>query len=169
MDAKVVLGVDPSLRGTGWGVVELGQRGGSPYRCLGYGVIRQAPTRSVARCLLEIEETLAKVIAEHGVTLFSIESTIFVQSYATAISLGAARGAALIAAERHGLEVHEFAPKNVKQAVVGRGGASKQQVAFMVRSLCGLDHTPPSDACDALAVGIALLHKLSNPLASGGR
>ena len=77
------------------------------------------------------------------------------QSYKTAIVLGAARGAAIVAAAEHGLPIYEYPPRRVKQAVVGRGGADKQQVAFMVRALLELTETPPPDAADALAIGLA--------------
>ena len=77
------------------------------------------------------------------------------QSYKTAITLGAARGAAILAAAEHGMEVFEYAPRRVKQAVVGNGGAAKQQVAFMMRALLGLTETPDPDAADALAIGMA--------------
>ena len=79
---------------------------------------------------------------------------IFVQSHRTAITLGAARGAALVAAAERGLPIYEYAPRRVKQSVVGRGGAQKEQVAFMVRALLGLTETPAADAADALAIGL---------------
>jgi crossover junction endodeoxyribonuclease RuvC len=84
----------------------------------------------------------------------AIESTIFVQSFKTAIVLGSARGAALIAAAEHGLPIYEYAPREIKQAAVGRGGAQKDQVAFMMRSVLRLRETPPPDAADALAVAV---------------
>ena len=71
------------------------------------------------------------------------------------LALATIAGAALLAAAEHGLEIYEYAPKRVKQAVVGRGSADKQQVAFMMRALLGLTETPPSDAADALAIGMA--------------
>ena len=91
----------------------------------------------------------------------SIEKVIFVQSYATAIVLGAARGVAVLAAAQKGLEIYEYPPKRVKQAVVGRGAASKDQVAFMIRALLGLTETPPSDAADAIAVGLTHLRAMA--------
>ena len=72
----------------------------------------------------------------------------------------AKRGAAILAAARHGLPVHEYAPRRVKQAVVGRGAADKRQVAFMVRVLLGMRQTPPADAADAIAIGITHFHAL---------
>ena len=79
------------------------------------------------------------------------------QSYKTAIALGAARGAAILAAAEHGLPIFEYAPTRIKQATVGRGGADKAQVAFMVRALLGLTETPQADAADALAIGLTHL------------
>ncbi len=80
--------------------------------------------------------------------------------------MGAARGAAIIAAAEHGLEVHEYAPRRVKQAVVGRGAADKQQVAFMMRSILKLTETPEADAADALAIGMTHFYA-NDPLKSG--
>ena len=92
-----------------------------------------------------------------------MEGIIYVQSHLTAITMGAARAAALIAAADHGLPVYEYAPRKVKMAVVGNGNADKSQVAFMVRALLGLSETPPPDAADALAIALAHL-QASDPL-----
>ena len=78
--------------------------------------------------------------------------------------MGAARGAAILAAAERGLPVFEYSPREVKQAVVGRGGAEKTQVAFMVRALLGLTETPPADAADALAIGLTHLREQASPL-----
>jgi crossover junction endodeoxyribonuclease RuvC len=99
----------------------------------------------------------------HKPDVVAVESIIYVQSFQTAITLGSARGAVLLAAARHGLPVHEYAPRRVKQAVVGKGAAQKQQVAFMIRALLGLTVTPPPDAADAIAVGLTHLQS-SGPL-----
>ena len=93
-----------------------------------------------------------------------MEGIIFVQSYKTAITMGAARGAAILAAAGRGLPVFEYSPREVKQAVVGRGGADKTQVAFMVRALLGLTETPAADAADALAIGLTHLREQASPL-----
>jgi crossover junction endodeoxyribonuclease RuvC len=84
----------------------------------------------------------------------AVESVIYVQSFQTAITLGSARGVVLLAGAKHGLPIYEYAPRRIKQAVVGRGAAQKTQVAFMVRTLLGLTVTPPPDAADAIAVGL---------------
>ena len=151
-----VLSIDPALRKTGYAVVE--QTGPKSYRALTYGVIHNKPKVLQSRCLVAIRQALVDVISEFQPTCCSIESTIYVQSFRTAIVLGAARGAALVAAAEAGLPIHEYAPRRVKQAVVGRGGADKQQVAFMIRALLGLTETPSPDAADALAIGLAHLY-----------
>jgi crossover junction endodeoxyribonuclease RuvC len=104
--------------------------------------------------LVNIHQTILEVIEQYAPTVAAFEAVIFVQSYKTAITLGCARGAALLAASGRGLSIYEYPPRRVKQAVVGRGGAEKDQVAFMVRALLGLSETPVPDAADALAVGL---------------
>jgi crossover junction endodeoxyribonuclease RuvC len=158
-----VLAIDPALRNTGYAVLERlphrpGARANEDYRALTYGVIRNSPKLRQSGCLVEIRQRIADVIREHQPEVCAVEGVIFVQSYRTAITLGAARGAAIVAAAEHGLEIYEYAPKRVKQAVVGRGAADKQQVAFMMRALLGLTETPPPDAADALAIGLAHCH-----------
>lgn len=151
MSAERVLAVDPSLRGTGYAVLETS---GGKLRAIVYGVVKNPPKLAAHQCLREIHETLSRVAAEHQPTCFAIEGIIYVQNVRTAIILGSARGAALLVAAGHNLDVHEYAPRLVKQAVVGRGGAQKEQVAFMIRAMLGLRETPPSDAADALAIGM---------------
>lgn len=149
--SEVLLAVDPSLRGTGLAVLS---KSGTAVRCLHFDVVKNPPSLTVAGCLLEIHTRLREAIGQFSPTAMAIESVIYVQSYPTAITMGSARGAALLAAAQAGLEIHEYAPRRVKQAVVGRGAAQKSQVAFMVRSLLGLTVTPPADAADAIAVGM---------------
>ena len=152
MSRQVVMGVDPSLRSTGFGFLALE---GGKFRFLDCGVIANAAVMSPAECLVAIYRELNERIARHGPVHLAIESTIYVQSYRTAITLGAARGVAILAAAEQGVEVFEYAPRKIKLAVVGRGGAQKGQVGFMVRALLGLERVPESDASDALAVAIA--------------
>lgn len=150
--AERVLAIDPALRKTGYAVVE---RAGRDLRVVTYGVIHNVPKLLPSGCLVNIRQQLSDVIKTHAPNVCGIESTIYVQSFRTAIVLGTARGACLIAAAEHGLPVYEYAPREVKQAAVGRGAAHKDQVAFMIRSLLRLRETPPPDAADALAVAIA--------------
>jgi len=150
--AERVLSIDPALRNTGYAVLE---RQGREIKLITYGVIQNKPKLLQSGCLVAIREQLNDVIREHSPTVCAIESTIYVQSFNTAIVLGSARGAALIAAAEHGLAIYDYAPREVKQAAVGKGAAQKEQVAFMVRSMLRLRETPPPDAADAIAVGIA--------------
>ncbi len=151
-----VISIDPALRKTGYSVIEsyTGPRGRTEYRAIDYGTITNARQISQPGCLCRIREVLSEVIAKHKPEVCAVEGVIYVQSYKTAITMGAARGAAIIAAAEHGLEVHEYAPRRVKQSVVGTGSADKQQVAFMMRSLLKLTETPQADAADALAIGM---------------
>ncbi len=153
-----VLSIDPALRNSGYAVIEQTDTKPGPqgnYRALAYGVISNPKSLVQSQCLVRIRSQLSGLIEEYAPEVCAIESVIYVQSYKTAIVLGAARGAALLAAAEKDLPIHEYPPKRVKQAVVGRGAASKEQVAFMMRALLGLTENPPSDAADALAIGMA--------------
>ena len=155
-----VLAIDPAVRNTGYAVVEGGAR---EARAVTYDVIRVPAKIPQSGALSAIRTHLCAIIRQYEPEEVAVEGIIYVQSHRTAISMGAARAAALIAAADHGLPVFEYSPKKVKQAVVGRGSADKSQVAFMVRALLGLAETPPADAADALAIGLAHL-QASDPL-----
>jgi crossover junction endodeoxyribonuclease RuvC len=156
-----ILAVDPSLRGTGYAILE---ESGTRIRCLEYSVIRNAPSLSQEACLVAIYETLSGIIEKFQPQALAIEKVIYVQSFPTAIILGAARGVAVLASAQKGLSIHEYPPKRVKQAIVGRGAATKDQVAFMIRALLGLTETPSNDAADAMAIGLTHLRTMSSPV-----
>ncbi len=158
-----VLAIDPSLRATGYAVIESGARPDQA-RALAYGTIKNAPKLLQSGCLVAIRRRVSDLIEEFAPECCAVEGVIFVQSYRTAITLGAARGASLVAAAERGLAIYEYAPRLVKQSVVGRGGAQKDQVAFMVRALLGLTETPPPDAADALAIGLTHLRQAQGGL-----
>src|SRR3954464_4157437 len=149
-----VLAIDASLRNTGVAIVD--GNNGKP-RAIYYGTIHNRAALASSSCLVALRDRLAELIQEHEPESCALESVIYVQSYRTAILLGAARGAAILAAAEVGLPVFEYAPTRIKQATVGRGGAGKNQVAFMVRALLGLTETPDNDAADALAIGLTHL------------
>ncbi|MFT4640725.1 MAG: crossover junction endodeoxyribonuclease RuvC [Verrucomicrobiales bacterium] len=151
-----VLSIDPALRKTGFAILE--ETSPKTYKSLCYGVIQNKPKLRQSMCLVAIREALTDVIEKFKPDCCAIEAIIYVQSHATAIIMGAARGAALLTAAEAGLSITEYAPRRVKQAVVGRGGADKSQVAYMMRALLGLTETPPPDAADALAIGLAHLY-----------
>jgi crossover junction endodeoxyribonuclease RuvC len=150
-DAVRIIAIDPSLRSSGYAVLE---RTGGKVRAVDFGLVKNPASLLPSGCLVAIRSRIAEVIVQHAPECAVFEGVIFVQSHRTAITLGAARGAALLAAAERGLPIFEYAPRRVKQSVVGRGGAQKQQVAFMVRVLLGLSETPPADAADALAIGL---------------
>lgn len=149
-----ILAIDPAIRNTGFAVIE---GDAQQHRALAYDVIRVPQRLPQSQALAAVRTSLCHIIEKWEPDEVAVEGIIYVQSHRTAISMGAARAAALIAAADHGLNVFEYAPKKVKQAVVGKGTADKSQVAFMVRALLGLPETPPHDAADALAIALAHL------------
>jgi crossover junction endodeoxyribonuclease RuvC len=149
-----LLAIDPALRKSGFAILE---KEGRKIRALAHGVIRNHTELSLTQCLLEIHRQTDRLIAQYLPECCAVESVIFVQNSRTAVTLGAARGSALLAAAQHGLSIYEYPPRRVKQAVVGRGAAQKAQVGFMVRALLGLAETPDPDAADALAIGLTHL------------
>ncbi len=149
---QIILGVDPSLRGTGFGVIQITR--GQP-AALEMGSIPCPAGWDRSRCLLKIATTLREVIQRRRPTVCAIEGLFYAQNYQTALIMGEARGAALVAAAEGGLEILEIAPRKVKQAVVGYGAAQKIAVARMVQRLLKLPEVPQADAADALAIAIA--------------
>lgn len=150
-----VLGIDPGTATTGYGVVE-GEAG--EMRSLTFGVIRTAAHQPLPHRLQVIYRELRAVVAEWQPGSAAVEELFFSANVRTAMSVGQSRGAALLALAEAGLEVAEYTPSTVKQAVTGYGGAGKAQVQEMVRVLLGLADTPrPDDAADALAVAICHL------------
>jgi crossover junction endodeoxyribonuclease RuvC len=158
LTAMRVLSIDPAVRNTGYAVIEGDARRPA---VLTFDVISVPDRVPQSGALSAIRSHLVNVITKFQPDEIAVEGIIYVQSHRTAISMGAARAAALIAAADHGLAVYEYAPRKVKMAVVGNGSADKQQVAFMVRALLGLSETPPPDAADA--IGLAHL-QASDPL-----
>jgi len=158
-----VLAIDASLRNTGVAIVDANN---GKLRTIYFGTIHNASSLRSSSCLVAIRDRLVELIREHEPDCCALESVIYVQSYKTAILLGAARGAAILAAAENGLPVFEYSPKRIKQSTVGHGAAGKNQVAFMVRALLGLTETPGADAADALAIG--LTHLRSQQVASLG-
>src|ERR1700738_2451374 len=149
-----LLALDPALRSSGFAILEKQEQ---KIRSLAYGVIHIRADVPMTQCLVEIHRQVAELIDLHQPKVCAVESVIFVQNSRTAVTLGAARGSALLAAAQRGLNIFEYPPRRVKQAVVGRGAAQKAQVGFMVRALLGLAETPEPDAADALAIGLTHL------------
>lgn len=151
----IVLGIDPGTASTGYGVVA--QAASGDFILLACGVIRTAPDRPMPLRLREIFEDICNLIAEFQPSEVAVEELFFGRNVTTAISVGQARGAALLAAALNDLPVAEYTPATVKQALTGYGNADKTQMQMMVQNLLGLDTPPrPDDAADGVA--IALCH-----------
>jgi crossover junction endodeoxyribonuclease RuvC len=149
---KIILGIDPSLRGTGYGVIKLAK----PFpETLAHGTISCPATWPHSRCLAKISRTLRDVLREYQPTVCVVEGLFFAQNLKTAIIMGEARGAAMAAIAEAGLDIFEIAPRKVKLAIVGYGAAQKSAVAKMVQRLLNLPKPPAPDAADALALALA--------------
>ena len=148
----VILGIDPSLRGTGFGIIQIA----NPHpRTLAHGTISCPQSWERSRCLAKISETLRAELRKHRPTVCVVESLFYAQNLQTAMIMGEARGAALAAIAESGIDIFEIAPRKVKQAVVGYGAAQKSAVAKMVQRLLNLPEPPAPDAADALALALA--------------
>jgi crossover junction endodeoxyribonuclease RuvC len=152
-----VLGVDPSLRGTGLALIEfVPGRPAVLLRCL---TVKVPAKQAMPQCLAEIHRAVAAFMTEFAPRHVALEQTIYVQNFQTAQILGAARGAAMAAAALQECEIFEYAPLRVKQAVVGAGRASKEQMARTVMAMLGHGRTLAFDEADA--AGVALCHALT--------
>jgi crossover junction endodeoxyribonuclease RuvC len=149
-----VLGIDPSIRCTGYGVIEVV---GTKPRAVAFGSIPIPAAISQPVALAEIVRVLREVIEEHHPDEAAVESVIYAQSFKTAIVMGSARGAVMVAVAQAGLSLVEYPSRLVKKAATGMGGAQKAQVGFMMRAMLGLTATPQADAADALAVALTHL------------
>jgi len=165
----LVLGIDPGTANTGYGVV----RGGGPgfpslVEC---GVIRTKARDPLPSRLREIFEGVSELIERHRPDALSVEDVFYAKNVRTTVVLGHARGVILLAAELRGVPVNEMAPAEIKKAVVGTGGATKEQVQFMLTRLLRLKSVPqPSDAADGVAAALACLMGASLPrIDDGGR
>ena len=155
MNGIRILGLDPGLRRTGWGVVTVS---GSKLTHVAHGVIAPSERLAFSERLLCLFDGIAAVIAMHAPDEAAIEETFMTANGSSTLKLGHARACALIAPARAGLLVAEYAAKEVKKAVVGTGGADKDQVAFMIARLLPTAGSPTQDAADALAVAITHAH-----------
>jgi crossover junction endodeoxyribonuclease RuvC len=149
----IILGIDPSLRGTGLAVIDSRTE---PYQLLASTTVKLTPKYSAIECLGKIAEAVEGMTEKFKIDQAAIEETIYVQNFRTAQAMGASRGAALSILARLNIEVKEYAPKRIKLAVTGHGSASKEQVGKMIKSILNLRSELPLDESDAAA--IALCH-----------
>ena len=147
-----VLGIDPSLRGSGFAVLDYGKD--NTARIVDAATLKLQRRLSMPECLGAIGNQVEDFLNQHSVEHVAVEQTIYVQNFQTSQILGAARGAAIAAAAMRGLPIFEYAPLRVKQAVVGKGRASKEQVARTVQDITGTDFKLRFDESDAAAVAL---------------
>jgi crossover junction endodeoxyribonuclease RuvC len=151
-----VLGIDPGSETLGWGVVK---KDGRDYRLLQYGTIQSSAREAFAKRLLKIQRGIEEVIERFEPQVLSIEEAFYAANVKVALKLGQVRGVVLVTAAARDLEIAEYAPRLIKQTVVGYGNAEKHQVQEMVRILLKLPAVPePHDAADALATAICHFH-----------
>jgi crossover junction endodeoxyribonuclease RuvC len=151
-----VLGIDPGSETLGWGIVE---GTGLKYAAVEFGVVKSNPKQPFAKRLANIYEGVSAVIESFQPDVVSIEEAFYAVNAGVAIKLGQVRGVMLLLAEQRGLEIAEYAPRLIKQTVVGYGAAEKRQVQEMVKLLLRLKVIPtPHDAADALAIAICHFH-----------
>ncbi|MBE7515669.1 MAG: crossover junction endodeoxyribonuclease RuvC [Chloracidobacterium sp.] len=151
-----VLGIDPGSETLGWGVVD-GK--GSKYALVAYGTVRSDRRDDFSKRLLHIYNNVAEIMAEHSPDVLSVEDTFYAANAQVALKLGQVRGIMLLLAEQRGIPIAQYAPRLIKQTVVGNGNAEKHQVGQMVKILLGLAAVPtPHDAADALAIAICHFH-----------
>lgn len=151
-----VLGIDPGSLNTGYGVVD---DSGNKIRLITSGCITNTNRDKIEKRFNKIYSVLKNVIHETHPEITALENVIFCNNTKIAIKLGEARGVAILTSVESGIPITEYSPKKIKQAVVGNGNASKQQVQGMVKHLLDLNETPPPDVADALAVAICHLNQ----------
>jgi crossover junction endodeoxyribonuclease RuvC len=153
----LVIGIDPGTASTGYGLVRKTQTGG--IELIDYGVIKTSPDESMPVRLQDLHRQLTEIIDRHQPESAAVEKLFFQRNVSTAMSVGQARGVTLLALAEAGVLIEEYTPREVKQAIVGYGGAEKQQIQKMLQTLLDLEVIPsPDDAADALAVAICHLH-----------
>lgn len=146
-----ILGVDTSLRSTGYGVVDTA---GSRFVAVDYGHIPNAAAMPHSSCLKRIHESIAALLDEFKPDVVSVEKVIYGKNANTMMILGEARGAVIVAAAERNVPIYEYEPRRAKMAVCGNGLASKEQIQRMVKTLFNLPESPQNDAADALALAV---------------
>mgnify|MGYP001171550881 CR=1 FL=1 len=154
----VIIGIDPSLRGTGYGVIKISR---GDISALGYGTIRCPKDWERSRCLVKIAATIRTVLKKNKPDLCVIEGLFYAQNVKTALLMGEARGVSLLTVAETGIDIYEIAPRKVKKAITGYGAAQKKSVALMVQRMLNLKKLPEPDASDALALALTYAQEWS--------
>lgn len=152
-----VIGFDPGINVTGFGILDYTKRNATAF---GYGVIKPPQKKPLQDRLQYLHEETMKLLKEFNPNVAAVEDTFYHKNFKSALMLGQARGMVILAAARNNIPCTEFAPKKVKQSVVGNGNASKEQVQYMVQNILKLKDIPtPFDSSDALAVGLCYINQ----------
>ena len=146
------MGVDPGLIQTGFGIISVRD---NQTTLIDYGIIKPSPKDNLANRLLTIFNDIYKIITDFNPQIFAIEDIFYGNNVKSAMRLGQARGASMVAAASKQIPIYEYSARKVKQSITGNGNAHKSQVQFMVKATLQMDHIPePMDASDALAVAL---------------
>ncbi len=146
------MGVDPGLIQTGFGIISVRD---NQTTLIDYGIIKPSPKDNLANRLLTIFNDIYKIITDFNPQIFAIEDIFYGNNVKSAMRLGQARGASMVAAASKQIPIYEYSARKVKQSVTGNGNAHKSQVQFMVKATLQMEHIPePMDASDALAVAL---------------
>jgi crossover junction endodeoxyribonuclease RuvC len=155
----LAIGIDPGTATTGYGFVQLTDNG--KLELVDYGVITTPSNMQMSDRLQQLHTQLSQLLTLHRPNSGAVEKLFFQRNVSTAISVGQARGVTLLALAEAGVEVAEYSPREIKQAIVGYGGAEKRQIQQMVGTLLEMEVIPhPDDAADALAIAICHLHSM---------
>lgn len=155
----IILGIDPGTRVSGYGIIEVR---GSSNLLLDYGCIRPPSDYELFDRYLALFESVEGLIEKYSPEAVVVETQYVNKNVQSALKVGMARGAVVIAARKNGIDMFEYSPSTAKKAVVGSGGASKQQVQGMIKMLLNLSQHPPEDAADALALAICHAQRCNN-------
>ena len=151
------MGVDPGLIQTGFGIIRVRNNQST---LIDYGIIKPSTKDNLANRLLTIFNDICKIITDFSPQIFAIEDIFYGKNVKSAMRLGQARGAAIVAAASKQIPIYEYSARKVKQSITGNGNAHKHQVQFMVKATLQMDHIPePIDASDALAVALCHNHQ----------
>jgi crossover junction endodeoxyribonuclease RuvC len=157
----IILGIDPGLRACGWGVIQ-SDRGNLQFRAS--GTVRPPTNAPMAERLLSLQQELCEIVAPFQPDVVALEEVFVTRNGQSTLKLGQARGAIILAMAQLGLDCHEYAARQVKQAVSGKGNAAKEQVQQMVKYLLPHSQADSPDAADALAIAICHAHYASSPV-----
>lgn len=158
----IVLGIDPGLANTGWGIIETR---GSSIRHRDHGSIRTGAKQRTGERLLIIRREILRIASSYRPDIVGIESIYFAKNQTSAIPVARAMGVVLVTCEEIGLEVEEYSPPVIKQAITGVGNADKLQMQELLRLILGLKELPkPDHAADALAAAVCRFHSLAIPV-----